>query len=174
MFMPSVIYTMLGNYFLMSGFLYLKKIIILMITITLIYHDSWGTRDDTSMEHDLGVIKTTEKGEVELEISVEQEDINTAYEEAKIKLMRHTEVKRQLKPDKYKSFRTRIVFFWLFSNAILAIGIINGDESLNIIPLSSQERYNYYMLAVFWSMTGLSVFRFIGSCMFLLFRLFTD
>uniref|UniRef100_U9TGW9 Chitin synthase n=1 Tax=Rhizophagus irregularis (strain DAOM 181602 / DAOM 197198 / MUCL 43194) TaxID=747089 RepID=U9TGW9_RHIID len=138
-------------------------------------HDvSWGTRDDTSMEHDLGVIKTTEKGEVELEISVEQEDINTAYEEAKIKLMRHTEVKRQLKPDKYKSFRTRIVFFWLFSNAILAIGIINGDESLNIIPLSSQERYNYYMLAVFWSMTGLSVFRFIGSCMFLLFRLFTD
>jgi chitin synthase len=126
------------------------------------------------MEHDLGVIKTTEKGEVEVEIPVEQEDINTAYEEAKNKLIHHTEVKRKLKPDKYKSFRTRLVFFWLFSNAILVIGIINGDEALNFVSLSPQERCNFYMLAVFWSMAGLCVFRFAGSCMFLLFRLFTD
>ncbi|GBC06930.1 hypothetical protein RclHR1_07140017 [Rhizophagus clarus] len=138
-------------------------------------HDvSWGTKDGTPVEHDLGMIKATEKGEVEVELSDEQEDINTAYEAAKHKLMHHKEDKRQLKPDKYKSFRTRLVFFWLFSNAILVIGITNGDEALNFVPLSPQERCNYYMLAVFWFMTGISVFRFIGSFMFLLFRLFTD
>ncbi|RIA98760.1 glycosyltransferase family 2 protein [Glomus cerebriforme] len=127
-------------------------------------HDvSWGTKDDTSTKHDLGVVRTTEKGEVEIEFPVEHDDVNTTYEEARNKLLRRTEVKHQSKVDKPRIFRTRVVLFWLFSNAILVIGIINGNSSL----------LWGYMLTLLWSISGLAAFRFIGSCMFLLARLFT-
>src|ERR1044071_773008 len=109
---------------------YLKKIF---------YYNSWGTKGDTSMKHDLGIVTTTEKGEVE----IEQIDVSATYEEATNKLMRHVEkVNDRSKVEKqegyYKTFRTRVVLFWLISNAILVIGIINAGEVLNSIPVSPQ------------------------------------
>src|SRR2546423_1102377 len=98
------------------------------------------------MKHDLGVVRTTEKGEVEVEIPVEQNDINTAYEEASSKLSRHMEeVKPQSKAEKqegyYRSFRTYVVLFWIFSNTALVLGITKSDESLNLV--NTENRVNY-------------------------------
>ena len=130
------------------------------------------------MKHDLGTVNTGGKGEVEIEVPVEQKDINAAYDEACTELARHVEeeVKHRSKADKqedyYKSFRTRVVLAWILSNGALIAGILNGSEYLNSV-FPSEQRSNDYMAFILWSVTGLAAFRFFGSCIYLLFRLFT-
>ena len=129
------------------------------------------------MKHDLGVVRSTGKGEVEVEILVEQYDINTAYEEATNKLSRHVEEdKPRSKADKqedyYKAFRTRVVLSWILSNGALIAGILNASETLNSF-FPTEQRTNDYFAFILWSVTGLAAFRFFGSCLYLLFRLFT-
>jgi chitin synthase len=130
------------------------------------------------VKHDLGTVNTGGKGEVDVEVPVEQKDINAAYEEACAELQRHVEeeVKHRSKADKqddyYKSFRTRVVLSWILSNAGLVAGILNASETLNSFA-PAEERTNNYFAFILWAVTGLAAFRFCGSCTYLLFRLFT-
>jgi chitin synthase len=97
-------------------------------------HDvSWGTKGSDKAEA-LPSIQTTKvdgKAAVIEEIDKPQEDIDSAFEAT---------VKRALKEfvptpedestsldDSYKTFRTALVSFWLFSNALLAV-IITSDS----------------------------------------------
>ncbi|CAG8493588.1 14834_t:CDS:2 [Funneliformis mosseae] len=123
-------------------------------------HDvSWGTKGDTSVKQDL--------------------DINFAYEEACGELSRRPEEvvqhrsQSEKQDDYYKAFRTQVVLFWILSNAALVAGITNASNSINTIFAEQYERSNIYMAFVLWSVTGLAAFRFMGSCTYLLFRLFT-
>jgi chitin synthase len=126
----------------------------------------------------LGTVNTGGKGEAEVEVPVEQKDINAAYEEARSELARQPEeeVKHRSKADKqddyYKGFRTRVVLFWILSNGALVAGITNASETLNNM-FPEEERSNNYMAFILWSVAGLAAFRFMGSCIYLLFRLFT-
>lgn len=83
-------------------------------------HDvSWGTKGDTKVATDLGVVKAKkdESGDhtAEVEVPTEQKDINEAYEAACLELQRKPEEVEQHRDaqtkqeDYYKSFRTRIV-----------------------------------------------------------------
>lgn len=83
-------------------------------------HDvSWGTKGDTKVATDLGVVKAKkdESGEhtAEVEVPTEQHDINEAYEAACIELQKKPEHEEQHRDpqtkqeDYYRAFRTRIV-----------------------------------------------------------------
>jgi chitin synthase len=142
------------------------------------WHDvSWGTKGSDKAEA-LPSVKT-EKAEdgkhtVIEEVDLPQADIDSNFE---------ITVKRALTPfiapkesteksleDSYKSFRTKLVSGWVFSNCILAI-VITSDQFDFIFPASygSERRTAWYFLALLWATAGISVIRFIG-CLFFLFK----
>jgi len=67
-------------------------------------------------------------------------------------------------------FRTYVVFFWMVSN-ILLIGLVT-----DFVPgsLSTIQSNNTYFSIILWSVASLAAIRFIGSCTYLLFRLFNE
>jgi chitin synthase len=160
------------------------------------WHDvSWGTKGSDKVEA-LPSAKT-EKGDdgkhtVIEEIDLPQADIDSNFE---------TTVKRALAPynppkesnaktleDSYKSFRTKLVAGWVFSNVILAIVITSPNFDF-IFPVSltcildmigllltilqanekSDRRTAMYFSSLLWVTAGLSAFRFAG-CLYFLFR----
>ena len=77
---------------------------------------SWGTKGDNKVATDLGVVKTSKKGdEVEVDVPTEQKDIDAAYEDA-IHVLQTKPPKAESNPDPkteqedyYRSFRTKYV-----------------------------------------------------------------
>jgi len=140
------------------------------------WHDvSWGTKG--SDKADVLPSATTQKGDgksvVIEEVDKPQEDIDSQFEAV---------VKRALAPyvapveheeksleDSYKSFRTRLVATWMFSNAILAVGITS--DTFDKFGFSSSDgasvRTAHFFQALLWATAGLALFRFIGCLWFL-------
>lgn len=145
-------------------------------------HDvSWGTKGDNKVNTDLGVVqaKKDESGEhtAEIDLPTEQKDMNEAYEAACIELQRKPEVEVQHRDaqtkqeDYYRSFRTRLILFWIISNLILVICVTSatvfgwwGDFD---------RRSTVYLGFILWSVAGLSVIRFCGATLYLILRIFT-
>ena len=156
------------------------------------WHDvSWGTKGSDKAEA-LPSVQTTKvdgKAAVIEEIDKPQEDIDSAFEAT---------VKRALKEfvpapedestsldDSYKTFRTALVSFWLFSNALLAVVITsdNFDQfgfgvstyiylkislpRLIILQDKASNRTAHYFQALLLATAVLSVIRFVGALWFL-------
>ncbi|KAF2403918.1 chitin synthase B [Trichodelitschia bisporula] len=142
------------------------------------WHDvSWGTKG--SDKADALPSAKTEKSEdgkntVIEEVDLAQADIDSQFE---------TTVKRALSPyvppvestektleDSYKSFRTKLVTSWIFSNIILII-VITSEKFDFIFPrnMQSKTRTARYFAALLWVTAGLSLLRFSG-CLFFLFK----
>ncbi|KAG2197370.1 hypothetical protein INT46_008367 [Mucor plumbeus] len=131
-------------------------------------HDvSWGTKDIFENIPYLGHVET-KADETTAEIVLpEQKDVGYLYEES-FKNLQKKESKKSKKfvdpktrqEDYYRNFRTRLVVCWIFTNLILVIVICTMN---NLGRLGSfDDRTNSYMSFILWSVTGLSVFRFIG------------
>ena len=138
------------------------------------WHDvSWGTKGSDKAEAlpSASTTKADGKGAVIEEPDKPQADIDSAFE---------VTVKRALTPyvepvvketksldDSYKSFRTRLVTAWIFSNALLAVGITS--QSLNALALNSDssERTARFFQALLWATAVLSLVRFFGCLWFL-------
>ncbi|ORY91004.1 chitin synthase 1 [Syncephalastrum racemosum] len=144
-------------------------------------HDvSWGTKGDNSVSTDLGVVKT-KKGKdgehhVEVEVPTEEKDLNEQWDEACLELKKVVEPvheKRDAKTkqeDYYKAFRTRLVLCWVITNMALVAVITNGQ----IFQWfgTYQERSTAYLGFILWSVAGLSAIRFIGSILYMVFKIF--
>ncbi|ORY76991.1 glycosyltransferase family 2 protein [Protomyces lactucae-debilis] len=146
-------------------------------------HDiSWGTKGDTGIKTDLGVVNVKKDGStVEIAVPTSDTDIDAAYmqaiktlelKEAEKKNKRSAETKQE---DYYKSFRTRVVLAWILSNGAL-IGLVLGIGGVSQITAASQSTASsgtsIYLGIIFWSVAGLSLFRFIGCVFYLVVRLF--
>lgn len=140
------------------------------------WHDvSWGTKGSDKV--DVLPSAKTEKGEdksiIVEEIDKPQEDIDSQFEVV---------VKRALKPfvppieleeksleDSYKSFRTRLVATWMFTNALLAVAITS--DTFDKFGFSSSDgatvRTVRFFQVLLWATAGLALFRFCGCCWFL-------
>ena len=127
---PWHMFTSFGQYLLLMS----SYINILMVYAFSNWHDvSWGTKgsDKADALPSAQTTKVDGKSAVVEEIDRPQEDIDTQFEAT---------VKRALKPfvpvvedekktleDSYKSFRTKLLISWVFSNALLAV-IITSDN----------------------------------------------
>lgn len=174
-------------YFLMYSFIQYIFLSPSYINILNVYafcniHDvSWGTKGDSKIATDLGVVKSKkdESGEhtAEIDLPTEQKDINAAYEEACIELQRKVEEPVQHRDaqtkqeDYYKSFRTRVVLAWIISNLILIVVITNATILHWFGDFDT--RSTAYLGFILWSVAGLSVIRFCGATLYLIFRIFT-
>jgi len=127
---PWHMFTSFGQYLLLMS----SYINILMVYAFSNWHDvSWGTKGSDKVDA-LPSAKTTKtdgKAAVIEEIDKPQEDIDDQFEAT---------VKRALEPfkpqiedekktleDSYKSFRTKLLISWVFSNCALIVGITSDD-----------------------------------------------
>ena len=168
---PWHMFTSFGQYLVLMT----SYINILMVYAFSNWHDvSWGTKGSDKAEA-LPSAQTTKtsdgKATVIEEVDLPQADIDSQFEQT---------VKRALTPfvapkedskktleDSYKSFRTRLVTFWIFSNALLAVGITSDNFDKFGFTSTSTTRTANFFRALLWATAGLSFVRFLGCLWFL-------
>lgn len=144
-------------------------------------HDvSWGTKGSDKAEAlpsvsssktkdaDAPVVEDTQKV---------QEDVDAAFKETVTRAVTKVETKEEIeKPtmdDQNKTFRTRLVSFWMLSNATLAIAIANlnglpsGDADADAKALAAKQ--GTYFNIILYSTFGLAFVRFMG-CLWYFFK----
>lgn len=137
-------------------------------------HDvSWGTKGSDKAEALPSV--SSKKGKAEDTAVVEEatrnkEDLEAHFKETVTRAVTKLEVKEEIeKPtmdDENRTFRTRLVAFWMLSNAGLAIAI----ENINGLPTDNEaadeaalhHKQNIYFSVILWSTFGLAAVRFTG------------
>ncbi|CZT06575.1 hypothetical protein WAI453_005962 [Rhynchosporium graminicola] len=168
---PWHMFTSFGQYLLLMS----SYINILMVYAFSNWHDvSWGTKgsDKSDALPSATTKKEDGKGAVVEEIERPQEDIDSQFEAT---------VKRALKPyvaafeeeprtleDSYKSFRTKLLICWIFSNALLAV-VITSD-SINKFGFGAHDaadRTQKFFTVLLYATAVLAVIRFIGCMWFL-------
>ncbi|CAM0143133.1 unnamed protein product [Umbelopsis sp. WA50703] len=142
-------------------------------------HDvSWGTKAQTGVATDLGVVTTAQNQEtVEVHLPTEQKDINALYEETCLELQKkrieeksHRDA-RTKQEDYYRAFRTRLVVCWIISNLVLAIVVANATILQWLGDFNT--RTNAYFAFILWSVAVLAAFRFLGSLTYRITGLFS-
>lgn len=179
-FVASFLY--LDPWHMFTSFLQYSLMMTSYINILMVYafsnwHDvSWGTKG--SDKADALPSATTQKGAdgkatVIEEVDLAQADIDSQFEQT---------VKRALTPyvapkednkktleDSYKSFRTRLVTFWIFTNALLAVAITSDSFDKFGFSSGATVRTARFFQALLWATAGLSFIRFVG-CVYFLFK----
>ncbi|KAI9782635.1 MAG: Chitin synthase, class 1 [Peltula sp. TS41687] len=149
-------------------------------------HDiTWGTKGDDKPEK-LPTANLKPGGKVDVDIPTDAADLNTQFEnEMRLISAKQTkEVKipspSEKQEDYYKGFRSAVVLVWIFSNFALAAVVLNaaGFDRINFAngdkakeDQLTLQKSTIYMAVVLWSVAGLSAFRFLGACWFLIVRL---
>ena len=139
------------------------------------WHDvSWGTKgSDKAAALPSAVTKKTADGKSTTieEVDKPQADVDSQFEST---------VKRALAPyvppkedtnktleDSYKSFRTRLVVAWIFSNALLVVAITSDSAQKFGFTSSGTGRTSHFFYALLITTAALSLIRFAGALVFL-------
>ncbi|KAJ7084332.1 chitin synthase [Mycena belliarum] len=146
---------------------------------------SWGTKQDSVVEADLGAVVQDIHEQVDVEMLTDKADTTKIYEEALSNLknrkpafpqntvMSNSE-KDQAAKDYYANVRTNLLLAWVLSNGVLLVGILSGAQPSSTFgqnaELSRTKAYLTFIL-VFTALQNL--IRFMGSTFYLLVRLFT-
>ncbi|PWN43440.1 putative chitin synthase 1 [Ceraceosorus guamensis] len=141
-------------------------------------HDvSWGTKGSDKADA-LPSVDTKkdkpgqESGTVE-EIEQEQADIDNNFKavvsRAVAPVVIEDKPEKPTMDDQNKTFRTRLVIFWLLCNGALLVAImnVNGVTSKNTtqeqVDAAQSHKQGAYFNFVIWTTFGLSFFRFVGA-----------
>ncbi|KAJ3975763.1 glycosyltransferase family 2 protein [Lentinula raphanica] len=153
---------------------------------------SWGTKQDSSVEIDLGAVMNNGKSQVDVEVLSTAADVNEIYQEAiqnlKQRKMKKVAVntrraktpmlsaaeKEQAAKDYYANVRTNVLLLWVISNCLLIIAILKGSDTAGTFGDSnSTGRVKAYLVFILVFTTMSNLVRFIGSTFYLLVRLIT-
>lgn len=144
-------------------------------------HDvSWGTKGSDKVESlpSVSSSKTKDAETVVEDTTKVQEDVDAAFKETVTRALTKIKVKEvPEKPtldDQNRTFRTRLVAFWMLSNAGLAVAIenINGlqtDANVIVQEAALRTKQNTYFAIILYSTFFLSLVRFIG-CLYYFFK----
>jgi len=141
-------------------------------------HDiTWGTKGDDKAEK-LQSVNVKPGGMVDVLIPQDDGDLNAQYQSElkKFATKPPKEVRIQTAADKqedyYKSFRSNVVTVWMLTNFILVAAVLNvaGFQRINT-DQTTQQNSTIYLAVILWSVAGLSLFRFLGACWFLIVRM---
>ncbi|KAE8442277.1 hypothetical protein EG329_003537 [Mollisiaceae sp. DMI_Dod_QoI] len=161
-----------GQYLLLMS----SYINILMVYAFSNWHDvSWGTKgsDKADALPSATTKKEDGKGAVIEEIDRPQEDIDSQFEATVKRALKpyvpEVEVEKKTLEDSYKSFRTKLLICWIFSNAALAV-VITSD-SVDKFGFGNTDtaavRTQKFFTILLYATAVLSCVRFIGCVWFL-------
>ncbi|KAF9556711.1 glycosyltransferase family 2 protein, partial [Agrocybe pediades] len=148
---------------------------------------SWGTKQDSIPDSDLGAVVQDSHSQVDVEMLTEIADINSIYEESLTNLRDRVPIdsgkgkgpktiaeKENAAKDYYADVRTNVLLAWVLSNGLLLIAILSGMKETDAfgkdIGLTKVKGYMIFILT-FTAMTN--AVRFMGSTTYLLLRLIT-
>ncbi|KAL8292822.1 hypothetical protein RQP46_000516 [Phenoliferia psychrophenolica] len=136
-------------------------------------HDfSWGTKEQTTHEVDLGIAASAGSGTVEIALPSAQADIDGTYNDAldRIKTRpmiiprpKNTKEKEEEKRDYYAGIRTNVLLAWVLSNAVLAGTILGGASSTAFTTGGGTTKEQIYLVVVLVFVALMSVIRFFGA-----------
>jgi chitin synthase len=144
-------------------------------------HDvTWGTKGATTPENatDNQAMKVVkDDGSTEFEyLSLIPEDIELEWKKsvhkvsAQFREIKEAGNKRSnlvKTEDASKSFRTRVVLFWVSCNVFLVLLFTNAASLKYFFPKNSSGQ-NPYLTFLFWSFAGLAFVRFVGCVIYLI------
>ncbi|KAM0790029.1 Chitin synthase, class 3 [Microbotryomycetes sp. NB124-2] len=143
-------------------------------------HDfSWGTKEQTTNEIDLGITKKVGKDTVDMTLPSDQADIDVAYDRSLHNLKTNpmivppplsAKAKIEAIADFYASVRTNVLMAWVLSNAVLVSVILTGDISTTFTKNGGNGRTQIYLVLVLVFVAVMSLIRFIGSTAFVIDR----
>ncbi|ESK97608.1 chitin synthase [Moniliophthora roreri MCA 2997] len=144
-------------------------------------HDvSWGTKGSDKAEA-LPSVSSSKAKDADVAVVEDttkvQEDVDAAFKEtvtrAVTKIQTKEEIEKPTMDDQNKTFRTRLVAFWMLSNATLAVAIanLNGLPSGNATQDEKDlaDKQSTYFNIILYSTFGLAFVRFIG-CLWYFFK----
>ncbi|CCL99083.1 uncharacterized protein FIBRA_01097 [Fibroporia radiculosa] len=146
---------------------------------------SWGTKQDTELESDLGAVIQNSNSQVDVEVLTDAADVNGMYEESLLNLKHKKPVpksstgnslaeKEQAAKDYYANVRTNVLLSWVLSNALLLVAILGGGDAVSTFSdNSSFSRTKAYMTFILAFVAITTSIRFSGSTMYLIARVFT-
>ncbi|KAI0339791.1 hypothetical protein BDW22DRAFT_1431288 [Trametopsis cervina] len=149
---------------------------------------SWGTKQDTIVDTDLGAVVQNSASQVNLEVLADVADADEMYEESltNIRNRKPTGKKSKTPPvlssaeqeqaakDYYASVRTNVLLVWVLSNGcLLALILGGGDPSSTFAENNTFTRTKAYMTFILAFVAITSIVRFAGSTMYLIARIFT-
>ncbi|KAK7057241.1 chitin synthase-domain-containing protein [Favolaschia claudopus] len=146
---------------------------------------SWGTKQDSIVETDLGAVVQDIHAQVDVEMATDQADVNNIYEEALYNLktrkpafgsthaMSNSE-KDQAAKDYYANVRTNVLLAWVLSNGLLLVGILGSgaSPSSSFAQSAGASRTKAYLAFILAFTTIQNLIRFAASTCYLLIRLF--
>ena len=134
---------------------------------------SWGTKGSDKAEALPSVSsKKSKDADVAVveDVARNKEDLDAHFKEtvtrAVTKLQVTEEVEKPTMDDENKTFRTRLVAFWMLTNATLAVSVenLNGLSSGNAEEddAALRKKQNIYFAVILYSTFGLAAVRFMG------------
>jgi chitin synthase len=178
-FLASILY--LEPWHMITSFVQYLLLLPSFVNVLMVYafcntHDvSWGTKGDNKAV-ELGAAKSVSGGKAtSVEVELPFQDIkdksalNSDYDRW-LGLMSHRPKEAKPKRDArtkledwYRSFRTHMVLFWMFTNAMLVVVFTHPW----IVDQIGGTKSNAYLLFVFYAVLALSAIRFLGSLIYL-------
>lgn len=152
----------------------------ILVILTFPVQVSWGTKGSDKAEALPSVSsKKSKDADVAVveDVARNKEDLDAHFKEtvtrAVTKLQVTEEVEKPTMDDENKTFRTRLVAFWMLTNATLAVSVenLNGLSSGNAEEddAALRKKQNIYFAVILYSTFGLAAVRFMGvSAEFLL------
>ncbi|OJA08104.1 chitin synthase 2 [Rhizopogon vesiculosus] len=172
--------------FVQYMFLLPSYVNILMMYAMCNLHDvTWGTKGDNGAAKDLGGAKKV-KGEngkdmMEIEIPTAREDVDRMWAASRSSLkIKPPEEKEHRdaatkQADHDRNSRTNVVLAWVGTNMLMIL-VFTSQAFLNWVDThfvtSQGSSFNPYLTFLFFALAGLSAVRFVGSILYLIFRLF--
>ncbi|KAK0208700.1 chitin synthase [Desarmillaria ectypa] len=172
--------------FIQYMFLLPSYVNILMMYAMCNLHDvTWGTKGDDGSHKDLGGAKKV-KGEggkemMEVEIPTAREDVDQLWMAARNSLKVIPQDEREHRDattkqaDHDRNSRTNVVLAWVGSNMVMIVvftSTVFTNWVTEHVEIENNAAFNPYLTFLFIALAGLSAVRFIGSLLYLIFRLF--
>jgi chitin synthase len=167
---PWHMFTSFGQYLLLMS----SYINILMVYAFSNWHDvSWGTKgsDKADALPSAQTMREDGKAAVIEEIDRPQEDIDSQFEStvkrALVPYVPVPEVQTKSLEDSYKSFRTKLLMCWIFSNLILIVLIQSDSVDIFGFTETAAIRTQKFFVVLLYATAILSCIRFFGCVWFL-------
>jgi chitin synthase len=171
--------------FLQYMFLLPSYVNILMMYAMCNLHDvSWGTKGDNGSAKDLGGAKKTKDADgnevMEVELPTAREDVDQLWAASRAALRQKAPEEKEHRDastkqaDNDRNSRTNVVLAWVGSNMVMILVFTSTEFNAWLAQHFSgagNGTFNPYLTFLFYALAGLSAIRFMGSFLYIVFRL---